>query len=53
MSRAEILAKVKRDISQLRARLGRVDNETFLARQELDELERQVGELAAEGPVTP
>jgi hypothetical protein len=49
MTRAEILAKVKRDLSELRSRLGRIDGETFLARRQIEDLERQAVELAAEG----
>jgi hypothetical protein len=51
VSRSERLTKLKRDLAELRSRLSRIDGETFLARQQIEDLERQTIELAAEGPV--
>ena len=39
ITKHEQLARMRRELSELRARLGRIDGETFLARRQIDELE--------------
>jgi hypothetical protein len=48
MSRAERIAKIKRDLAQLRSRLQRIDHETHCGRQELLELEAGLVTLESE-----
>jgi hypothetical protein len=45
---AERIAKLKRDIAQLRSRLQRIDHETHCGRQELVELEAGLVVLESE-----
>lgn len=42
------LAKLQRDLAQLKARMQRIDHETFSAKREIDELEGQIRELGKE-----
>jgi hypothetical protein len=44
----ERIAKIKRDLSELRARMGRIDHETFSAKRELLELETGLVALESE-----
>ncbi len=50
-TRQEILAKVQREISQLKTSALRIQGEAYGFVQKLEALERQAVELAAEGEV--
>lgn len=50
MSRAERIAKIRRDLTELKSRLGRVEGEIFAGRRNCDELVDELKALeSAEG----
>jgi hypothetical protein len=53
VTRAEHLAKLRRDLAELRARLGRIEGETFLGKRQIGEIESQLAALATEGEDRP
>jgi hypothetical protein len=38
MTRAERIAKIRRDLDELKSRLGRIESETFAGKRSVDEL---------------
>lgn len=38
MSRAECIARIKRDLAELKARMQRIESETFAGKRSVDEL---------------
>ena len=49
MNRAERLAKIKRDLSEIRSRVLRIQGEAYGLEQQLRDVDLAVSELAAEG----
>jgi hypothetical protein len=48
MSRTERIAKLRRDLAELRSRMQRIDHETFSAKREIGEIEAEIMALASE-----
>lgn len=49
MTRTERIARLKRDLGELRSRMQRIEGETFAATRQIREIEGELGELATEG----
>ena len=47
--RARRVAKLQRDLAELRARMGRIESETFGAKREIGEIEAEVKALLEGG----
>ena len=45
MTRAERIARIKRDLAELRARMQRIESETFAGKRNVDELVAEVQRL--------
>lgn len=48
MSRAERIAKIRRDLTELKSRLGRIEAETFAGKRGVDELTAELNQLESE-----
>ena len=46
MSRAERIARLKRSLSELKSRVGRIENESFCAVRQIAEIEAELLQLA-------
>ena len=43
------IAKLKRDLTELRSRMGRIEGETFSAKREIAEIEAELGKVVSDG----
>jgi hypothetical protein len=48
MTRAERIAKIRRDLAELKSRLGRVEGEVFAGKRNVDELQSELQQLDCE-----
>jgi len=53
MSRAERVARVKRELGELRSRMLRIESETFGATRQLRELEAELSRLVGDQSEVP
>lgn len=45
MTRAERIARIKRDLAELKARMQRIEHETFAGKRNVDELATELQQL--------
>jgi hypothetical protein len=48
MSNAERIARIKRDLAELKSRLGRIEGEVFSGKRSIDELDAELQQLESE-----
>lgn len=48
MTNAERIARIRRDLSELKSRLGRIEGEIFAGKRSCDELAAELTELESE-----
>ncbi len=53
MTRAERVARLKRDLAEIRSRMQRIEGETFAATRQIGEIENEIAALASDGPEAP
>jgi len=49
VTRAERIARMKRDLAELRSRMQRIEGEAFAATRQISEIEGELADLATEG----
>jgi len=48
MTHAERIARIRRDLAELKSRLGRIESETFAGKRNVDELAAELQALEAQ-----
>jgi hypothetical protein len=49
LQHAHHVAKLRRDLAELRSRMGRIEHETYCGKREIDEIEAALTDLAGDG----